>query len=65
MEGGSEEVGVEGGWPWCQLWCPHVSQAKALLLQCLRKLEVAINRCFVAQGHEFEQGLHLLLVEAL
>lgn len=55
---------VKGDRPWCRLWCAHVSQAKASLLQCLRKPEVATNWCYVAQGCEFEQSLGLLRVEA-
>lgn len=64
-EGEGREGAVGGGCPWCQLWCAHVFQAKALLLQRPRKLEVAKNGCCVAQGCEFEQGLDLLHVEAL
>lgn len=58
-EGESREVAIQGGCPWCWLWCAHVSQAKALLLQSPRKLQVPTNWCCVAQGHEFQHGLDL------
>lgn len=53
---GTRGVAVEDGCPRCQRWCARVSQAKATLLQCPRKPEVATTWCCVAQGCDFEGG---------